>query len=916
MTISWFSYRLARHWIYVALLLTLSLAASSIAAQEPPAQAEPPIGEADPAVGEGGPSIPPGLPLRKTLAPWIVNVWGKTYADFTNDGASRVISDWLTNALIDLKAFNVVDRERIRAVLSEKNLELSGFARDISSDVPENELATAGKVLRVDYILLGNVKNLGTTSEIDFKLLDVETTTYSPDFRLNFQIPFNPSIEKFRPVVDRIAAKLAESFPIVAPIGEVRSNGHLILAAGSRSGLAEGQTAELWLRSGWQALGTGVITRVTPMTAELTLDRPIPALEVSELLAKVKVLPGPEAVLSKARLEIGRGNLEEAREILAIGLSTYPGHSTLLALHAQGCWQLHDYEQAVISYRDALKAEPNDQALLEEAAQVLSEAGQFEELVDLLRALEPTKPLTLSLELHLGDALAMQGYPQQAREAYKRAYRLDPEAVGPHLRLAALAARAHEREEVARELRLAREGSPSALEVELASALAAGLESSDLAAARPWIERAVAEGDFAALGIGAEILLAQPGLWQTALELANKSAEINPSFLKAHILAAEANELSGDTDKAIQVLEQALEARPNSVVLLVRLGKLHSETGNLEEAVLLLRQAADLAPLQWRPADALGDIYFTRREYLKAIDAYKTALSIADQNGVPELTPRLQKLGRAAVLGNQHAAAQPYLERCVERAPDNEECRYYLGLCHLRSNLPENEEKAIANLEASEDFETDAYFYLGTLYDRRETFPIARDWYQRCVDSGCSQAGDSEARIDEIETIRGHIIGQPRHLKEVTLDVGRIHGVLPSQTVTVISRGEVVAKLQTEQVLEKSTLAKILGGEPLTGHVVVFRPTRPRQLTAEKAPKRGVALRWNQSVGLRVAGYIVERREGSDQDWKVKKRVGPDQNQFIDKSAVQGKTYRYRVVAVSGHDQTSVPSRECEITVE
>lgn len=860
---------------------------------------------------------PPGPPAKKAIAPWIVDVYGKNYESFTNEGASRVVSDWLTNALIDLELFNIVDRERIRAVLSERNLALSGIARDVSRDVPENELASAAKLLSVNYILLGNVKNLGANSEIDFKLLDVETTTYSPDFRLNFEIPFNSSIEKFKPVVDRVVAELARSFPIVAGVWDVASEGRLVLAAGSTGGLSEGLAIELWSVAERRPVATGVIVSVSPTVAEAVLDDPIEIFDPAAYEARVTVAPGPEAVLSNGRLEIRRENFEKAREILAMGLEEYPDHGRILALHAKTCLTLRDYEGSVGSYRAALKAEPNDLDLLQEAASVFFEAGYFQELLSYLEASGRAEEV-LELELQRGDALSIQGYPAQARDAYKRAFRLDPSNPRPHLKLAVLAARAGEALEVGRELRLARETRPDGLEYRLAESVFAAMqgEPPSLGGAQSVIDEAVADGEFAALAMASQLLRLEPDLGSDALQLAEKAVELNPSYLAGQILRAEAHALVGEKEEAIAVLEKALETRPNNVAVLLRSGELLGQVGKFEQAELRLLQARDLAPQHWKAADALGDIQFSRGAHLKAVDSYQVALQIAETAEVPDLTLRLRKLGRAAVLANQHATAQPYLERCVERSPDDKECRYYLGLCYSLANLPQTDDSAIVNLRAAEGFSVDAYYHLGELYDRREEFLEARDWYQKCVVAQCALVVESERRIDEIDSIRGTIIARPRNTKEVHVDVGRIHGVLPSQMALVLSQTDVVARIRVEQVLEKTSVATIQGGEPLPGHAVMFRPTTPRGVTVGPAPKRGVLVSWRKHNELGLTAYRVYRKEEGSSQWSMKKQLPSDEWRFNDRSVKPGKSYEYRVLGLNQIKQEGLPSPSVAIRVE
>ena len=91
-------------------LFPILLAAPAMALQEPAAPPGDPEASDPEALEIGETAAPTEPPGRETIAPWVVDVYGKNYEDFTNEGASRVISDWLTNALIDLDLFAIVNR--------------------------------------------------------------------------------------------------------------------------------------------------------------------------------------------------------------------------------------------------------------------------------------------------------------------------------------------------------------------------------------------------------------------------------------------------------------------------------------------------------------------------------------------------------------------------------------------------------------------------------------------------------------------------------------------------------------------------------------------------------------------------------------------------------------------------------------
>jgi Flp pilus assembly protein TadD len=409
------------------------------------------------------------------------------------------------------------------------------------------------------------------------------------------------------------------------------------------------------------------------------------------------------------------------------------------------------------------------------------------------------------------------------------------------------------------------------------------------------------------------MLLATKDQWQASVDLARRSLALNPSYLRATVLLARGLSAGGQIDQAIEVLNDALQTEPNNFALLLLSGELLAEQEMLGIGDQRLRQAKDLAPNQWRPAEILGDAYVRQDNHLKAISEYQLAAEIADRQGAANLTPLLFKLGRTAVQANQHATAQPYLERCVDLSPDHRECRYYLGMCYFVTALPQNGEKAIVNLQASAGTIRESNYYLGVLFDRREEYETARDYYRECVQHGCSFSTRSEARIDEIEAITGTVTAVPKNAKTVSLDVGRIHGIVPGQEGVIIDSERVVGAIRVDAVQEKISTAKLLDGKPLVGHAVRFRPSRPKNLRLAPGPKRGVRLRWKANPEPEVKGYVVERNGGSNKRWEEKRQVGISRTDFLDKSAKPGETYLYRVIALARRGAKSLPSYPASI---
>src|ERR1019366_3441859 len=69
----------------------------------------------------------------------------------------RAAHDMMVTALVKGEAFRVIDRERLQALMQEKNLSLSG-------DVDPKTAVRVGKMLGVEYLILGAITEFGVTN--------------------------------------------------------------------------------------------------------------------------------------------------------------------------------------------------------------------------------------------------------------------------------------------------------------------------------------------------------------------------------------------------------------------------------------------------------------------------------------------------------------------------------------------------------------------------------------------------------------------------------------------------------------------------------------------------------------------------------------------------------------------------------
>jgi len=139
------------------------------------------------------------------------------------------------------------------------------------------------------------------------------------------------------------------------------------------------------------------------------------------------------------------------------------------------------------------------------------------------------------------------------------------------------------------------------------------------------------------------------------------------------------NELagSGRLETAIDVLNRAVEARPDNFLFLWARGLVYRRMNNYEEAIRNFRMAADLAPDKPILYYHIGVSY-----YNVAIDLREKALTIVENNEYQEVRAQYLERFREAV---------KWLERSYELDPTNEKIVFRLNQLYYQLNMKEEQ---------------------------------------------------------------------------------------------------------------------------------------------------------------------------------------------------------------------------------
>ena len=197
--------------------------------------------------------------------------------------------------------------------------------------------------------------------------------------------------------------------------------------------------------------------------------------------------------------------------------------------------------------------------------------------------------------------------------------------------------------------------------------------------------------------------LAARGEYDDAVKGFEKIIGDHPDFTAAQLMLAETHAEHGDIERAVRLLEAALQgtSEQQSAWINLSLGKLHELQGHAKAAVQKYREAMKHPRCEpyacnnaaWLLATQVGDL--------------EEALVYAQRAArrMPEFPTIIDTLGYVHYLRGDTDKAVEYLERARQGLPSNPTIRCHLGLAYLKAG---QKEKARAELEnalmISEDF--------------------------------------------------------------------------------------------------------------------------------------------------------------------------------------------------------------------
>lgn len=315
------------------------------------------------------------------------------------------------------------------------------------------------------------------------------------------------------------------------------------------------------------------------------------------------IAPGPREGIAEVFFTLGAAlNGDTANDYVLMyarmAASLRPDHVDAILLSASLLDQLGRYELSVATYKQVPRSHPDYHAAELGRAEALRRAAKPDAAIEVLEQLAREFPDQPGVYVSLGDLLRQQEDYAAAAQAYDKALANAPEDSGSRWFL------------------------------------------------------------FYARGICHERL----GHWEQAEADFRASLELDPDRPQVlNYLGYSLVEKSSKLDEALNMIERAVAARPDSGYIVDSLGWVLYRLGRFDEAVAHMERAVELMPVDPVVNDHLGDVYWAVGRAREAEFQWKRALSFIDPEDTdgeadPERIRRKLEIGLDAVLAEEGAA--------------------------------------------------------------------------------------------------------------------------------------------------------------------------------------------------------------------------------------------------------------------
>jgi tetratricopeptide (TPR) repeat protein len=248
--------------------------------------------------------------------------------------------------------------------------------------------------------------------------------------------------------------------------------------------------------------------------------------------------------------------------------------------------------------------------------------------------------------------------------------------------------------------------------------------------------------------IEAARLLATRGDSQLALEQIDQAVQTDPGDMTA--LLAKASILAASplrqTEQAIQIVQELLKARPGETRAASLLLTLLSQQGRLDEAVGIAEEFLKNSPLDYTILTQLGEIYLRKGENLKALLCYQKTIEIS-----PYAAQTANNLAYAyAVVGQQLDKALELAQQALNAYPGNPRILDTLGFVYFKKEDWASAIEVFGEALDIDPTQATTRYYLAESYFRSGDRELARKHLEQALQQDFPERKEAERLRDQI----------------------------------------------------------------------------------------------------------------------------------------------------------------------
>lgn len=386
----------------------------------------------------------------------------------------------------------------------------------------------------------------------------------------------------------------------------------------------------------------------------------------------------PETLLFEAQFAYTDGNFERARELTEQLLRAFPDDLRVLQLAGVTAMRLNSLTVAEAHLSKVIKIQPQARLPRQQLARIYNRTGQSGKALEVLSPLIDS-PNADSVSLTLaGEALLQKGDLAGAETAFKRAARVDPEAMTARAALAVgqvvrgnAAAGFEELETVA--------AADRGIRINLAL-VAARLRSKDIPGALKAIDDLEKKqpNSPVAHSLRASVLLQQNDV-AGATESFEKALSIDPLFYPATAGLASIELTAGNSSAAQRRFEELLRTDPRNTRALLALADMKARSGgSKDEVTAAISRAVEANPQEPEPRLLLVNHLLSHRDFKAALTAAQEAAS-----ALPDSVSVMHALGAAQMATGEIQQALTTLGRAVAAQPKSASSNMLLAEAYL-----------------------------------------------------------------------------------------------------------------------------------------------------------------------------------------------------------------------------------------